>query len=262
MKIILYLLIISSILVTSSCYGPRINKKNIDNVAPHSQPIVKSNDNSIELTLEKLLVRNDSYSWAKDANWDEYVFLLENLTNSTIVVQEIVVINGLDIEVTSRQNRKDLNKSTKLVKRLFKNFGIKLKIGEGSTQMLEASISATVLGAGLGATAASGGTIGLSAGTLTTAGGAVFIAVPAIAIGSVIKLMNNRKINNEILKRQTYFPVTIRPYEKMSIDVFYPVIPGPIAIVVEYKVDNKMKFFKQVLSKNLSRLHYKSTAKK
>ncbi len=258
MKHILYMLSICSFIVTSSCYGPRINKKNIDGSAVPKHPIAKSRDGSLKLTLENLLVRNSPSSWAKDANWDEYIFQFENLSDSVIIIEDIAVINSLDLEVTLRKNRKDLNKATKLVKKLFKQSGIKLKIGEGSTQMLETSITATVLGAGLGASAASGGTIGLSAGTLTTAGGAVFVAVPAIAIGGILKIVNNSKINNEIIKRQTHLPIAIKPSEKTSIDLFYPIIPGPRSIIVEYEIDGRVHYLKQILNENLSHLHYKS----
>ncbi|VAW16167.1 hypothetical protein MNBD_BACTEROID05-1216, partial [hydrothermal vent metagenome] len=204
-----FIYIISIGLLVSSCVGPRVNKRNVNQDSTVFPTISQSNDERIEVTLNKIFVKNSLGSWAKDAKWDEYIFQIENLTNSDIKIKNIMVYDALDNNTSPLTTRKHLNAATSTTKSKFKKHGIKIKWGAGSTKILADSIVATVVGSGVAAGVAGAGAISTSAGTLTAAGGAIVVAVPAIAIGGILKLVNNSKISKQIKKRQTNLPYII-----------------------------------------------------
>jgi len=243
------------IVFLTSCYGPRLNKKheesNIDN-----QSLAANFDSNISITLQKLIVRNSKDSWAKDANWDEYIFSIDNLNSQEITIHKISITDGLNIEVLPEVTRRSLNKKTRKTKNRFNKQGIKIVLGKGSTGIATASVTSVALGTGLAAGAASSGSIAVSAGTLTTAGGAVVVAVPAIAIGGIIKVVNNSKINNKIQERQTILPFKLSDGIN-SLDIFYPAIPSPKIVTITYLINDQEHRLNLTLPESFKGLHYK-----
>ena len=142
------------------------------------------------------------------------------------------------------------------MKNRFNKAGIKVELGKGSTKMLSGSLTSIAVGAGLGAGIASGGSVAFSAGTLTTAGGAVVVAVPAVAIGGIIKVVNNSKVNNKIQERQNLLPQALVKGSNI-LNIFYPAIPSPSLITIKYLFSSKEHQLKIVLSEKFKGLHYK-----
>lgn len=250
----LILIIVFMNVCLSSCYGPRLNKKHEESISNNNVLAVVS-DINLKIKLDELMVRNTQGSWAKDANWDEYKFIIDNLSNQNITIENITVIDGLNREVFPESNRRALNKQTRLMKNRFKKAGIKIKLGKGSTNIVTTSVTGVVLGTGLGAGVASGGSVAVSAGTLTTAGGAVVVAVPAIAIGGIIKIVNNSKVNNRIQDRQTLLPLQMNDRLNL-LDIFYPATPSPTQINVTYLIDEQKHSLNLMLPENFKALHY------
>jgi len=253
------LLFICSFLV--SCFGPRLNKRfNDQEFSKEFSLFTGGEDENIKIELNYLLVRNSHGSWAKDAKWDEYIFSAINKSNKFIEITKITVFDSLEYETLPKTTRKELLKATKLMKKRYRKAGIKIKLGNGSTRMLAESIGGTLVGAGIGASIASGGGITVSAATFTTAGGAVLVAAPAILIGGIVKAMNNGKINKEIQRRQSSFPVPISKKSSSVIDVFYSAIPSPRGIKIEYLVNNEARSLEVPLGNNFEGLHYKNNS--
>ena len=242
-------------LFLSSCYGPRLNKKH-EETKTGNQSLAKIYNENLALNFEKLIVRNSQDSWAKDANWDEYLFVIDNINNQNITIENITVTDGLSRDVSPEITRRALNKNTRKTKKRYNKAGLKLKLGKGSTGIVATSITGVALGTGLAAGAASGGSLAVSAGTLTTAGGAVVVAVPAIAIGGIIKIVNNSKINNRIQERQTKLPLKLTDGLN-SLDIFYPAIPSPSQVNINYKINNQEQTLKLSLPNSFKELHYK-----
>jgi len=222
------------------------------------------NNNVINISLNKLLIRNSHRSWAKDAKWDEYIFSVENISNKPIIIDSINIIGALNEKHEPQYTRQTLNRATALTKNRYRRAGVKIKLGEGSTSALAGSLTGVAVGTGIGASVASTGALTTSAGTVTTAGGAVIVAVPLVTIGAIVKIVNNTKINNRIVKRQSQLPLSLAAEDallgtqKQSIDLFYSAIPGPKQVEFIYTLDHKQHTLIMFLGEEFSRLHYKS----
>ena len=59
-------------------------------------------------------------------------------------------------------------------------------------------------------------------------------AAPVLAIGGVIRGVNNSKLDDEIKDRQTRLPITLDGREQYRAQIFYPVSPSPKQIEVTY----------------------------
>ena len=109
----------------TSCYGPRLNKKHEESKIGN-QSLAANIDSNLSINLERLIERNSKDSWAKDANWDEYIFSIENLNNQEITIQNISITDGLNIKVSPEVTRRLLNKKTRRTKNRFNKQGIKI----------------------------------------------------------------------------------------------------------------------------------------
>ena len=256
-SIIKVTLLLTWIVLLTACYGPRINKKNIKTKSTTFPIITTASDQKIKVSLNKIFVRNLPGSWARDAKWDEYIFHIENLGNSAIEIDKIMVKGGLNEKHKPLTTRKKLNSATKTTIKDYKNAGFKIKLGEGSTKALLGSLTGTVISTGIGAGIASTGGLSIGAGTLTTAGGAVIIAVPVLAIGSIVKLVNNRKVSKQIKKRQTSLPLSVSSSDTSLVDLFYSAVPGPQSIEVWYSDTEGSHLLKLDLGDTFKALHYK-----
>lgn len=224
-------MLIFSLLTLLGCGGPRINNKpqQLENQGPLKSLV----DQHIELVLNNLLVRNTPGSWAKDANWDEYIFSLKTTESvDAVILQSAYIEDIMGDEHFSQNTRKTLNQSTKALKKKYKKAGYKVKIGAGSTHASAVGIS-LALGSGVtaGAVTATG-----SIGTLTSVGVGVAVAVPALVISGVTKLVYNTRVNNRIQERQTLLPMTITNDEQV-VDLMFPAVPLPQKLVVSYLYD-------------------------
>lgn len=253
------LCIIVVCMLLTSCFGPRLNKKNLWTDKSDTNVVLSQvNNNFINISLNKLLIRNSAGSWAKDAKWDEYIFSVENINNKPIFIHSINIIGALNEKHEPKYTRKTLNRATQLTKNQYRRAGIKIKLGEGSTGALAGSLTVAALGTGIGAASAS--SVATTAGTLTTAGGAVIVAVPLVTIGGIVKIVNNTKINNRIIKRQSQLPLSLAADQKQSIDLFYSAVPGAKQVEFIYTLDDEVGQHTLImfLGEEFSRLHYKN----
>lgn len=243
-------IVVSSLLLLTACGGPRLNRKHQPPVEVN--PILVADFDAFNIQINQLLIRNGQYTWAKDANWDEYILQIATLSNTPIVFENILLIDAFGDQVTSLNERRELNKATRNSKRKYKNHGYKIKFGAGSTHMTTASLSGA-LGAGLAAgTVTTTGSIG----TLTGAGVGVAVAVPALVITGVVKIVNNSKVNNFINKRYTALPITLHSEVKI-VDLFYPATPVPQTLRIDYQMKGNFYQAEVDLTVLLADLHLK-----
>jgi hypothetical protein len=244
-------------LFLTACFGPRINNKVQPSKSYLDFHLATKADINMSVNLTNLIVKNSQNSWAKDANWDEYIFHIYNLSTKEISIESISVIDALEHENFPQFTRRALNKATRMNKKRFKKSGAKIKVGNGSTRMLAQSIGGTLVGAGIGAGVASGGSLAISAGTLTTAGGAVIVALPLAAIGGVLKIVNNNRINNRIKTRQNILPEKLLANSEHNFNILFPATPSPRSIKVVYTLKNETHTIVLDLKENFESLHLK-----
>jgi hypothetical protein len=73
-------------------------------------------------------------------------------------------------------------------------------------------------------------------GTATTAGAAavVLLAVPVLAVGGIIRGVNNSKVNHQIETLSTLLPFELQENEEKTLHIFFPLAPSPRHIELTY----------------------------
>ena len=118
--------------------------------------------------------------------------------------------------------RKQLVKSSKKTARRYKESGIKVKAGRGAGTMLVAGAAVTAVG------------VGAAAGTAGAAAGGLLLLGPALAVGGIVRGVNNSKVNSEIELRQSALPAEIPAGEETNLDIFFPLAPSPKEVQLTY----------------------------
>lgn len=219
----------------AGCGGTKVLKESQPMQITQSLGVVS--DEQITATLDWVIVRDGPGAWAKNADWDEYLLRVNNQSDQPIVVTRLIVVDSLDTQILPQPGRKKLVKSSKDTARRYKESGIKVKAGRGAGTMLVAG--AAVTAAGVGAVAAAGYGVAMSggaaaAGTAGAAAGGLLLLGPALAVGGIVRGVNNSKVNNQIELRQTALPVEIPANEEIGLDVFFPLAPSPKRVELTY----------------------------
>jgi len=232
-----YLTITAMIAFCSSlagCGGTKMLKE------PHPLQVENSlatnADANISATLDWVVVRDGPGTWAKNADWDEYLLRVSNQSTQTLSIVEVTVIDSLYTRVEPRSDRKHLVSGSRTAARRYHDAGLKVKAGRGAGTMILAGTAVAVVGvasvnaAAYGAILSGSSSIGV-AGTAMT--GLVFLG-PAIAVGGIARGINNSAVNEEIEKRQTHLPLNVSPGQEASLDLFFPLAPSPVMLELVY----------------------------
>jgi hypothetical protein len=200
-----------------------------------TQPLGVASDQQKTATLDWVIVRDGPGTWAKNADWDEYLLRVSNRSDRPITVTRISVVDSLDMRIAPESGRKQLVKSSKNTVRRYKGSGIKVKAGRGAGTMLVAGAAVTTVGVGAVAAAGYGAAMtGTAAGAAGAAAGGLLLLGPALAVGGIVRGVNNSKVNKEIELRQTRLPVEIPAGEEVGFDVFFPLAPSPKRVELTY----------------------------
>jgi hypothetical protein len=200
------------------------------------QPLAASSDQRVEATLDWVIVRDGPGTWAKNADWDEYLLRVSNHSVQPVKVVQLTVVDSLDTRIEPQFGRKQLVKNSKRTARRYKDSGVKVKAGRGVGTLLVAGAAVTIVGVGAASAVAttalmSGAT---AAGTAGAAAGGLLLLGPALAVGGIVRGVNNSKVNNEIELRQTILPLEIAANEELGLNVFFPLAPSPKFVELIY----------------------------
>lgn len=211
----------------AGCGGSKVLKEPEPLVV--QQALAAASDERLTVTLDWVIVRDGPGTWAKNVDWDEYLISTRNDGEQMLVIKSVTVIDSLDNRIETGVNRKQLIKGAKTAKRRYKGEGLKVKAGAGAGTMM-------VAGAATAATAVSVGVgVGLY-GSSALAGAAVggLVLAPVLAVGGVMRGVNNGRVNNQIELRQTLLPIALQEKEAKTLDVFFPLTPSPQQIELTY----------------------------
>lgn len=229
--------VIASLLVVgllSGCGGAKVLKE--PQPIQINQPLVEASIQQVTGTLDWVIVRNGPGTWARNADWDEYLLRIDNQTGQPIIVNRIIVVDSLDTEIAPESGRKQLVKSSKKTARRYKGSGIKVQAGRGVGTMLIAGAAVTTVGVGTAYAAAYGaamsGAAAGSAGVVAASG--LLLLGPALAVGGVVRGVNNSKVNKQIELRQTVLPTEVLAGEEANLDIFFPLAPSPRRLELTY----------------------------
>ena len=234
-KLLLQSSVLMLLLALSGCGGTKVLKE--PEPLAVTQSLATASDQRLAATLDWVIVRDGPGTWAKNVDWDEYLIRVQNLTDDSIRVTNITVLDSLGTRIETGENRKQLVKGTKKTKRRYKGEGLKVKAGISTGALVAAgavtaaATAAAVSSMGFGIGAASGG----AAVGVATAG---LILLPVLEVGSVFRGVNNSKVNKQIESRQTLLPVVLQEEEEKNLVIFFPLSPSPGQLELTY-VDSR-----------------------
>jgi hypothetical protein len=225
-RILWILLVAAAIAGMSGCGGTRLLKE--------PQPLVReealavNSDARADAALDWVIVRDGPGTWARNADWDEYLITIRNRSAEQVTVTAVTVTDSSETRHASVASRKRLVKASRQTARRYRGQGIKVKAGVGGGALVVAGgLSATVgAGAGVAAIYGSGAAVGATAGALVLA--------PVLVVGGVVKGVNNSKVNEQIEARQTALPLPVEPGASRVLDLFFPIAPSPLDVQIDY----------------------------
>lgn len=192
------------------------------------QALASGSDAQVSATLDWVIVRDGPGTWAKNADWDEYLVTLRNDAAEPVTVTAITVTDSSVHRHSSIGSRKKLVKASKQTAKRYKGQGIEVKAGLGGGALVVAGGLSAGVGAGAGVAAmyGSGAAVGATAGALVLA--------PVLVVGGVVRGVNNSKVNETIEARQSQLPLQVAPGSAHAVDLFFPIAPSPLEVRIDY----------------------------
>jgi len=197
-----------------------------------NQPLTQASNADLEVTVEWVIIRAGPGSWAKNADWDEYLVTAHNLSGTDLEISSIAVYDALDVRMASNADRSALVKESRKVEKRFKGEGLKVKAGIPGTALASAGATAYMVGYGVGMAALTG-----SATAASYAGAAVvgIVAAPVLIAGGAVRGINNSRVSKEITARSTTPPTFLTVDEERNLDIFFPLAPSPKGVELTYR---------------------------
>lgn len=211
----------------AACGGTKVLKEPKSLVI--TEPLASNADQYLAATLDWVIYRDGPGTWAKNSDWDEYMIRVRYLGDDSIQLTGIVVMDSLGTPIEPRITRSQLVKGTKEAKRRYKGEGLKVKAGVRGAVLVGAAVYAAAGTSGLG-------TAGIAGAGAAAGAAAVVVLVPVLAIGGIVRGLNNSKVNGEIEIRQTLMPVELSADEEKALHIFFPLSPSPQQVEIAYLI--------------------------
>ena len=91
-KIISIIVIVNLMVFLTGCGGTKVIKK--PQPWEITKPLATASDQNISATLIWVIVRDGPGTWAKNADWDEYLIYVDNESRETIQFIDITVVDS------------------------------------------------------------------------------------------------------------------------------------------------------------------------
>jgi hypothetical protein len=183
---------------------------------------------AVDATLHGVIVFHGAGSWKRDAYWDEYLVTVTNLQTVPLTLDAVILIDLEDLVNLPGSHPWELEKTSRNRLKVAKRTGRNIALGAGATAawvgsaMLVAS-NITIWG-------------GVTNTTAVAAGGAAFVGIPLVAVGSGVRtLVARHGINKEFDRRRLVLPLTLPAGGSRSGSLFFPVTPGPRRLLLQFK---------------------------
>ena len=213
-------------LALTGCGGSKVLKEPIQFV-PQSA-LAGTGDSRLDASLEWVIVRDGPGTWAKNADWDEYLISVRNRSDSTLTITSARIVDSLDTAIDADDNRKRLVKESRKTTKRYKGQGVKVKAGVSGAALAVAGTAATVAAAGVGSA------VMLTSSTVAAGAAGALLIGPALAVGGIVKGANNSKVAREIAARHTDLPLAIEAGDVRMLDLFFALGPSPQRVELTY----------------------------
>ena len=249
--------VISFVLLLAGCAGTKVLDE--PTLPPDRNPLAVARDRATTATLDWVIVRDGPGTWAKNADWDQYLLRLENRSTTDLRITEVYVEDSMGTKVFPGRDRKGLIAGSKQAADRYQDADIKVKGGTGTAVMAATVMGTTlvggsVVGVGLAYTSfASLFGISTSFGAAVTAAGAGLVLVgPAMVIRN---RRNQRKVDARIQDIRSRLPFPVEAGMVKRAALFFPISPSPRHIVISYRQGESTQTLRLETRESLAGLH-------
>jgi len=203
----------------------------IANPAPPKELKLSGKDQNFEVVLDYIILPNGPGSWVKNALWDEYVLTLRNLSDKDVTAERFRIVDPRGVYVNSGFNPLQLESASRMLANTYQDIGITTAVGVGSEALL-------------------------LAGGLAMAPVAL-VALPVYEVCSMGKMFSETQDSEKIGKeftRRMLVAVDLSGNATVTGSIFFPIIPSPKSLVIEYRMKSETKTLEISLEK-LAGLH-------
>lgn len=195
-----------------------------------AEPLAAATDPRVGVELNLVIVRDGPGTWAKNADWDEYRLRVVNQSDEAVSITRLEVYDSLGARLNSSGDRKALIRGSKDTARRYKGEGLEVKAGLGGEALMAIGGASAAAGYGLGMAALYGSAPVGAAGVAISA----LVLAPVLAVGGIVRGVNNNKVTREISSRQTALPLVVEPGTTGALTGFFPLAPSPQRVEISY----------------------------
>ena len=249
--------VISFVLLLAGCAGTKVLDE--PTLPPDRNSLAVAGDRAATAILDWVIVRDGPGTWAKNADWDQYLLRLENRSTTDLRITEVYVEDSMGTKVFPGRDRKGLIAGSKQALDRYQDADIKVKAGTGTAVMAATVMGTTlvggsVVGVGLAYTSfASLLGISTSFGAAVTAAGAGLVLVgPAMVIRN---RRNQRKVDARIQDIRSRLPFPVEAGMVKRAALFFPISPSPRHIVISYRQGESTQTLRLETRESLAGLH-------
>lgn len=222
-----------------------------------------AHDAQLAVELRFVIVRNGPATWAKNADWDEYLLSVGNVGQVPLRIDSVTVTDSRGNVNATHADRGELVAASRQATKRYRDAGLKVEAGRGGAGLAVAGIGAGVLAYGAAtaaATTAALGAGGAAGGGAAAAAGGLVLAAPVLLGVGIMRMVNNGKVDDRIEDRATSLPLTITPGSEVALDLFFPLSPSPQRVVVNYHDGQAAHRLELDVSQRLAGLHLRAPA--
>lgn len=226
------------VVVLAVAAGCAQNTRLIEKPTPLSEDVgIHAESQHLSLTLTQVVLPNGPGSWVKDAKWDEYLFTIQNQGEAPLTILGFWLVDLRGIYLKSREEPGRLEDISEALAEEYKSVQVKTAIG-----LATAAASSSLITGGAVATT----------GTLATVGPAALLILPVIPYiefkAREAKELDKANIEKRFVARRLR---SLRLADRAALQgsQFFPVVPNPRTLVVEYRTGGTIHELKLPLEK-------------
>lgn len=229
-------LVLSAVLlctVVTGCGGTKV----LDEATPYqaASPLAEGSNPGVIAALDWVIVRDGPGTWARGAEWDEYLFRVQNQGALPIQVTGLVVIDSLGARLTPDSDRQELVWASQRVVKRYKKAGIGVSYGKGV--FLKDSDKLALAGYGVAGAMVAAGTAAGALGGLALFG----LIAPVYLVVDISSIIDAKEVGRIIEQRQQKLPMEISPGEESALIAIFPIAPSPEKAELIYLEDGVEK---------------------
>lgn len=176
--------------------------------APPANSGISSADDNLSVSFHHLIVSNGRGSWIENAPWDEYVLTITNRTELPMIIGKISLIDSRGMFIDSASTPDQVEQQSSDLAAEYGKLGMSVAVGQAA------------------AAAGVGGIFG-----------------PVSSVFGITRDHYKRKEQQQIRKefnRRRLVSFRISGHKSLSGSAFFPIIPDPKALIINYRKGNEV----------------------